>query len=235
MSHIIRAVTGAALASILVGLSALWAPVAHAGGPTSVLLAAPSQSQVTALHHSEAVYDQLRDQVGAIATPGEGPEVENSTEPYQGAFNLQVRLTWMIHDMQVWRQDIIHLDTPGGWVIETRELSSDGTLSKPRFHRPTDRAALQAVLTRVGINTDIDAALGHRRDHPKDPESPHPSSTPAAGAEVDRSGSLGDPGTTSAALIGVGFGGLIIGAVGYHLIDRRRRDRGEPDRIELHG
>jgi hypothetical protein len=78
---------------------------ALAGGPTSVLLANPQTGRVAALYHTDTAYDRLAGAVDAFAAV-----TEATTKP--GAvtddFTGEIRLTWLIHDMSIWRIDRIH-------------------------------------------------------------------------------------------------------------------------------
>ena len=52
-----------------------------------------------------------------------------------------MRLTWLIHDMQIWRIDTVHLTGQDGiWVETVVELSGDGDVfdQPARWHRPQD-------------------------------------------------------------------------------------------------
>lgn len=224
-------ITGALLTLLLLALSSLWAPTAQAGGPTSVLLAKPSTGQVVAYGYEDREYRRLREAIGNLsARPTLGPEVDR---PYGGAFgNRVVRLTWLIHDMSVWRTDLLH-PTPDGWFVETR-LMTDRRRSDdwpaPTWHRPVDPGALAAVLAGAGVQGSGDAS----------DSSGSPVRTAGSPDDEESATLMGGDGRTVLGLVGTGVAGGIIGVLGYRLASRRRLARNPggsqpPDRIELIG
>ena len=125
-----------ALAAALLGLTAFTALPAHAGGPTSVLLSAPPY--VTAVGYDDQRYYDLQELVQNAPKGDEG-----GTAHEAGKF---VRATWLIHDMSVWRIDIIYPDAPGGPWISTEEFLTGTKPAKPTWHRAADPARLLEVL-----------------------------------------------------------------------------------------
>jgi hypothetical protein len=140
----------AAAAVALLGL--LLAPgAAWAGGPTSVLLASPTSDQATGLYYSDPEYDQLM----ALLDPAPGA----ATGPADAGYGAeQVNVTWMIHDVSVWRVDRILLDAAGGAWISTYDTLGEGSTGTPgpgepgeTGHPATDPQALRALLTDLGL------------------------------------------------------------------------------------
>jgi hypothetical protein len=125
-----------ALAAALLGLTAFTALPAHAGGPTSVLLSAPPH--VTAVGYDDERYYDLQSLVQAPSKAAVGTDVHSV-----GKF---VRATWLIHDMSVWRIDVIYPDAPGGPWISTEEFMTGTKPAKPTWHRAADPARLLEVL-----------------------------------------------------------------------------------------
>jgi hypothetical protein len=128
--------TCALLFAVLITLAGV--TPASAGGPTSVLLSAPPK--VVALGYEDTLYNQL------LKLVGEAPPANGGTESHEsGEF---VRATWLIHDMSVWRLDIIYPDAPGGPWIATREVvDGSGQLPEnPVWHRSDAGAALSQLL-----------------------------------------------------------------------------------------
>jgi hypothetical protein len=126
------------LLAALLAVAALGTTPAHAGGPTSVLLSAPPH--VVAVGYEDKAYGELQRLTDTSATrPDPGTERHDS-----GHF---VRATWMIHDMSVWRIDIIYPDAPGGPWIATSE-SFDGNVAniKPVWHAAVDPIVLLKLL-----------------------------------------------------------------------------------------
>ncbi|WP_410787330.1 hypothetical protein [Kribbella sp. C-35] len=124
---------------LVVLILAFGATPAEAGGPTSVLLSAPPR--VVAVGYNDPRYDELVELTEL--TPG-----KPSGEHLSGRF---VRATWMIHDMSVWRIDIIYPDAPGGPWIATEELMSDTKPAKPTWHRATDPVKLLKLLNELKL------------------------------------------------------------------------------------
>src|SRR5918998_3026773 len=71
---------------------------AYAGGPTSVLMSNPGLGRATALHIANADYDRL---YAAVSEPTGDPEPPSGLS----LGGEEGRLTWVIHDVRVWRID----------------------------------------------------------------------------------------------------------------------------------
>jgi hypothetical protein len=126
------------LLAALFAVAALGTTPAHAGGPTSVLLSAPPH--VVAVGYEDKAYNELQ-RLTDVAVSKPDPVAERHDA---GHF---VRATWLIHDMSVWRIDVIYPDAPGGPWIATSE-SYDGNVAniKPVWHTAADPAALVKLL-----------------------------------------------------------------------------------------
>jgi hypothetical protein len=126
------------LLAALFAVVALGTTPAHAGGPTSVLLSAPPY--VTAVGYQDQRYADLQ-RLTELA-PG---TTKTGTELHDiGHF---IRATWLIHDMSVWRIDIIYPDAPGGpWVATTESMTTGSMPDNPTWHTATDRLALLKLL-----------------------------------------------------------------------------------------
>ncbi|WP_328999155.1 hypothetical protein OHA18_32505 [Kribbella sp. NBC_00709] len=137
--------TLALVAALAAALFAAAIP-AHAGGPTSVLLSSPPS--VTAVGYDDQRYYDLQELVQ------NAPEADNA-DPAREAGRF-VRATWLIHDMMVWRIDIIYPEAPGGPWISTQEFNGT-TPSKLTWHHPTDGARLLRLLDSFKLlNTKFD-------------------------------------------------------------------------------
>ncbi|WP_327634248.1 hypothetical protein OHB24_30210 [Kribbella sp. NBC_00482] len=157
---------------LVVVLFAIGVTPAHAGGPTSVLLSAPPR--VVAFGYSDPRYDELAKLTEL--TPG-----KPSGEHLSGRF---VRATWLIHDMSVWRIDIIYPDAPGGPWIATEELTSDTKPAKPTWHRATDPVKLLKLLNDLKLlSGELDGGPSLNDGYTSTPE-PAPSPEPPAQAQV---------------------------------------------------
>jgi hypothetical protein len=141
----------------VVGLGVLAIPgSAAAGGPTSVLLACPQHDRAAALYTGDPGYLRLLDLLGEQPVADPGPPPADSGTTY-------VTLTWLVHDVSIWRVDRAFLDTSGGtWLVT--ETATDagpppGTDLWPGqrggqgavWHRPADPAALLALFVDLGL------------------------------------------------------------------------------------
>jgi hypothetical protein len=136
--------TFALLFAVLITVAGAALP-ASAGGPTSVLLSAPPK--VVAFGYEDARYMRLQELTGIDVNSHPAGARDAHTE---GPF---VRALWLIHDMAIWRFDLIYPQAAGGPWIATYE-SVDGMSSlpeKPIWHRSTDPAALTKLLTSLKL------------------------------------------------------------------------------------
>lgn len=222
-------------------LAALLLPAvpAHAGGPTSVLLAAPGAS-ATALYHTDPEYDELRRLVGIApaadaATSSRGdsrPEAAHRAGPY-------VTVTWLIHDVDVWRVDRIYYEAPGGpWIYtETDELNQ---AAAREWRTSDDPDRLLHLLAELGLT-------GSDRAGPVPPPPPEPAGYAAGGSAGEDSAEAAGAGdavsaqpaadTESAATSAVSpwwwttgglVAGLLLAAGGAALWSPRRGADGRP-------
>lgn len=124
--------------AIVLALFALTAAPAYAGGPTSVVLSAPPH--VIAFGYDDTQYAEL--QRLADGAPG---------EPGEHAVGRFVRATWLIHDMSVWRIDVIYPDAPGGpWIQSVNAFDGSG---KPVWRRSSDPVKLLRLLSDLKLLT----------------------------------------------------------------------------------
>jgi hypothetical protein len=213
------------LLTVLLGVAG-WAGAArsaYAGGPTSVLLVNTDRARVHALYRTDATYDRLVTAVGetdGVSTPP--PGVAEGVKD-------QVKLTWLIHDVAVWRLDRVVLTRNDGiWIETALTLPEDNHTS--RWHRAHDDQALTALLSATGL-------LGAQAQPPgNSPASTSPTSTTSAVADdtsaADATSAPTAPGLPILGIVAAGLGGLIVGALGA-LIVRPRTARAP--RITLDG
>lgn len=213
------------LAALLTGWTWLSvAPVARAGGPTSLLVTNPGTQQATGLYYTDRGYDLL---VGALGAYAEQPEgVTASPRAPNGNAGREVRLTWMIHDMSVWRVDRIHLTTDGVWIETVVDVADRGdVLEQPsRWSRPRDEQALYSVLRDVGVLAG--PAVAASRAVPTTAAPTTPMGMPAM------AGSSQSGAPTGLLAVGTGLAGLGVG-VAVSLLRRSRP--GRHDRFALTG
>ena len=145
------AFVGAIAASVLAG-----AVPAAAGGPTSVLVASP-QSHVTAsAYTSDTEYATLARAVD------ESPDAEaGAPDPVIGPGGTQINVTWLMHDVWVWRVDRIVLDVEGGpWIYTQVEVDEPIDFDKPGvWHRSPTPEELVALLERWGMTKEAPAKV----------------------------------------------------------------------------
>ncbi|GAB2641037.1 hypothetical protein [Kribbella swartbergensis] len=126
-----------ALFVTVLAVAALGAAPAQAGGPTSVLLSSPPK--VVAVGYEDQRYadlQRLTDSVGSRDAAGDE----------RHAVGNFVRAAWLIHDMSVWRLDIIYPDAPGGPWIARQEYNGGPSSGKPTWHTPADKVGLLKLL-----------------------------------------------------------------------------------------
>lgn len=199
--------------AVLIGLLAAvsWfaaAQSASAGGPTSVLLANPQTGRVAALYHTDTAYDRLAGAVGAFAAvTGSTTKPGAVTDDFTG----EIRLTWLIHDMSIWRIDRVHATTEDGMWVQTVVRTDGGDMfDQPgTWHRPADPKALTAALQDAGLLTpgvDGSSSIASRA------ESGH-----AAGIDAPVPTAASPNGGLITAVVVVG---LLVGAAGATLVRR---------------
>lgn len=222
------------LFSLMLALGAvLAASPAAAGGPTSVLLADPGSGRTAALYYSDTKYGELQQLVGRAPSTGatEGAEAH--------AVGRSISLTWLIHDVSVWRVDRIYPDAPGGPWIATQELLGESTNiwdTPVRWRQPRESKALFALLDRIGVgtgsgvDTGIGTAAGSEPDAAADAPVPEASAQSGPAADAARSDSRAN-GTGVAGwvwgLIGLALGGALTGCA-VLLVSRRREQLDHP-------
>jgi hypothetical protein len=217
--------------------SASTAAPAQAGGPTSVLMTNPATGRAHALYVSDRAYDRLVDAVG-----GFGAESGSAAKPASVVddFGNEIRLTWLIHDMSIWRIDRVHITAKDGTWIETVVTIDGGDVfgRQGSWHRAHDQRLLMASLTAAGLLATSARVTG-------DPTSIVP---PAAVPTVEQAGptvaqTAAAPVVASsrtavpvaAMIAGAGAGGLVVGAVAALVLARPRTRRSRPPRVVLTG
>ncbi|SDK75515.1 hypothetical protein [Streptomyces indicus] len=170
-----------ALGALVAGLALvlLGAPGATAGGPTSVLLASPTNARAAALYGQEETYRELEQLllVGRDIAGDKAPPMETLMD------GQMVNVTWMIHDTQPWRVDRVYAMLPGTsdykvWihtVVDHEGMAPD--LSKGVWHLAKQPGELNALLDRLGL-FDASSAAGEATE----PLTPAPGETEPAGA-----------------------------------------------------
>jgi hypothetical protein len=221
-------------AALITLLTLLAASPAAAGGPTSALLVVPGVGTTAALYTGDADYATLAGYVGAFEPDGVAGRVDQSGAGHESGPGVTV--TWLIHDVQVWRVDRIYAGADGPW-ISTQVLTdgSAGIWDRPVvWHAAADGKALLALLQRLGLDPSgavspaADSAAGAvgapgGQPVPRDAQATAPGRAPGA-----------DP---WGAGWGWGIVGLALGAaatlVAVRLAPLRARSAAQPDRQSL--
>lgn len=177
----------------------LLAGPASAGGPTSALLVVPGVGRTASLYTTDPAYASLADLVGAFRDDGAAGRVDRSGASHESGTGVTV--TWLIHDVQVWRVDRIYLGAPGGpWISTQVAIGENGAIwdSPVAWHTATRGKELTLLLDGLGLLDG--SAAGDSAPQPTTAAVPQPVSDPPAD---DR----------SAGTAGVlwGLGGLAVG------------------------
>ncbi|NGN70020.1 hypothetical protein G5C51_39800 [Streptomyces sp. A7024] len=128
---------------------------ASAGGPTSVAVFNAGSWQATALHATSESYDELANAIGELSDQTHALSKAPSSAALGGQEGRQVTATWMIHDVQVWRVDRIHLDTRDGRPLILRSLTDlSGREAKPTqtWLRAADPEGLRQLLAQLKVD-----------------------------------------------------------------------------------
>ncbi|WP_407560675.1 hypothetical protein [Streptomyces sp. 184] len=198
------AATAAALA-LAVGL----AGPAAAGGPTSALLVNGGSGDAAALHATNPDYAALDK---AIGDAGEQIDALLTQADFGGADARQVTVTWLQHDVHVWRVDTLYPDARGGAVV-SRGTGADAATS-PTWRRVEHPERLGSLLDRLGVaevpeeqsgwympsqfGTEAAApGAGGEEPAPESAEGPNPDADPAAAAGSDKDAASGRQATAA--------------------------------------
>lgn len=146
MRTILRSIGGVAAAAMLMLLAPL---TASAGGPTSVLLVSPARQATASLYTTDEAYQRLARLVGD--SPAADPTAPDLTG---GPGSDAINVTWLIHDVQIWRVDRIFIGAKGGPWVSTN-LMHDGQafpeLDKGMVHKVSDGKELVALLSALRL------------------------------------------------------------------------------------
>jgi hypothetical protein len=146
---------------VLVGASCLLAAgTGFAGGPTSALLVAPGYERAAAVYYSDPEYQQLETLLAQpAAATGSAADVP-AAAPADGLGYITV--TWLVHDVSIWRIDRIFLAQDGDHLIVTQLTDGSNATGIGMYpgqlgddtavqHRAADPVALQSLLDKLGL------------------------------------------------------------------------------------
>jgi hypothetical protein len=210
---------------------------AHAGGPTSVLMTNPATGRAYALYYGDRAYQRLASAVG-----GFGAESGSAQRPQSVVddFGSEIRLTWMIHDMSIWRIDRVRITPQDGTWVETLVQVADGDIfSRPaNWHRAADLKLLMGSLKAAGLL----AGSARVTADPTSMVPPATAPTVAQAVPTVAQTALAPVVATSrtavpvpAMIAGAGVAGLAVGAVAALTLVRPRTRRDRPSRVVLTG
>lgn len=138
-----------AVLAVITAVFLVVVPPASAGGPTSVLIASPEQGRAAALYARQSEYQALERYLG------QNPQESDKDAPkslHGGPGTSAINVTWLLHDIDVWRVDRVFLNTPGGPWVETHTSILDGSLDLGQpgvVHRASSPKELSALLDRL--------------------------------------------------------------------------------------
>lgn len=223
--HVVRT----ALTAALLGVAALTAAPAAAGGPTSALLSIPGAGSTASLYYTDPEYDELADLVG-VSQPSGTFDTELGTH----VSGPGITITWLIHDVDTWRVDRVYLGGEDGPWISTQLASGNASIweSPVRWHQPQDGARLARLLDGLGLgtaaskNTDFEGVSGATEQDTTTAPAAAPTTGQAAAAATE-------PGWIGR--VGWALGGLVGGALLMLAWTRRRTAEQEDPAQPLDG
>ena len=236
--------TASAAATVLVLLMAplLTAGPAAAGGPTSVLLTAPAIGRTASLYTTDATYTELAEQVGASMALGSAEQPGTTPSSRSHDVGNAVTLTWLIHDVMVWRVDQVYVDAAGGpWIAtqETNGAAGDIYSAPVTWHRSPEPKALVELLGSKGLLAGTSGAAPGEATPPVTAATAAPDTATGQGSEDGAAaGSSGAPGSSGssdglspalAALLGLAVGALLTGLASVAVVRRSAAGRRWPD------
>lgn len=135
--------------ALIAGLCVAAAPSAVAGGPTSVLIVNQVDGRGAGVVIGSDRYDTLLSSLGGEGRPTASPEPPAVPE---GASSI--KLVWLIHDVEPWRIDQVHVVGDAVWVQTFFSDGGNPYESAPVWHRPARGEELVAGLTALGVHGD---------------------------------------------------------------------------------
>jgi hypothetical protein len=143
----IRRVT--AVLAVITAVFLVVVPPASAGGPTSVLIASPGKSRAAALYTTQSDYQDLDSYIGQYPRESD----KDAPESLRGGPGTSaINVTWLIHDVHIWRVDRVYFDIPGGPWVESH-MSTTGASpdlgQRGVVHRASSPKQLSALVDRL--------------------------------------------------------------------------------------
>ncbi|HZB66687.1 MAG TPA: hypothetical protein VE503_04630 [Ornithinibacter sp.] len=210
--------------ALVAGFFVLSVPSAVAGGPTSVLLVNYDTGRSAAALNGSSAYTELQSILGDENRPAKSVTPPGVVEQSDSG----VRLVWLIHDVNPWRIDNVHVVGSDVWVETYVDTSgTDPYAQSPIWHQPARAADLVTSLTALGV-------LGTGRSDAGG--SAAAQGRVAPGASTDMVSQPSTSGVSWALATGLAAGGVLVGAVlGTVLARRGLRPLHIPRRAEAMG
>jgi len=216
------------LAALLIAATTLLATPAAAGGPTSVLLVLPGSGRTASLSYDDPEYEALSRLIG----PGRELSATATGVPdADGSSGSAVTVTWLLHDVLVWRVDRVYPQAAGGpWIATELMDESSRLLTSGRWHTAADGPQLTALLSRLGVLPGAPRS-GAATSAPAAPAAPATAPPRAATASPPRTSQQASAGVAAAWALG-GLAAGVAGTLGSLRIRSRprRSDDGRPVR-----
>lgn len=205
MRNFARYTGGVAVAAMLMLVAPL---TASAGGPTSVLLVSPGRQATASLYTTDEAYERL------LTLVGDNPMADPTAPDMQGGPGSDaINVTWLVHDVQIWRVDRIFTDAKDGpWISTIMVPDGRSTFDQAgAVHRPTDSKELIALLSALRLlgSTPVEAYQGPKAAPVDLPASQPAAATPAPGTPPDRGWLWLVVGVAGGAVLAVGFRPLV--------------------------
>ncbi|SNS54986.1 hypothetical protein [Actinacidiphila glaucinigra] len=212
-------VTVTALAAVVGGSGP-----AAAGGPTSVMLVAPASGKAAGIYASSPDYRELEQSIGN----GSKEEPPDSLSDVMDDHHRQVTLTWLIHDVSVWKVDYVYPDGPGGAWVHSRSVMETGLPEQGvwrKAERPEDLRRLLGRLGLMGADKGLGVSAPDYLPGPDDAAAVEetPAAAPEGSTAAPQAAAAGDGGGADGwwlSLPGLGAG-LLVGGAGTFLVLRR--------------
>ncbi|MFW6694659.1 hypothetical protein [Streptomyces sp. MAR4 CNX-425] len=149
-------VTAASALAAAVGLGLGLAGPAAAGGPTSALLVNGGSGDAAALYATDPGYKALDK---AIGDTGERLDPLRTDAELGGMDGRRITVTWLQHDVHVWRVDTLYPDARGGAVV-SRAAGADATAATETWRRVAHPERLGSLLDRLGVAEEPEEQRG---------------------------------------------------------------------------
>jgi hypothetical protein len=193
-------IAGGVVASAVLVLAA---PVpASAGGPTSVLIVSPGRHATASLYTTDEAYTRLETLLG------QNPTADPAAPDLHGGPGTDaINVTWLAHDVWIWRVDRIFTDAPQGPWIETFTSTENGiNFDKPGVrHAPSDSQGLMTLLSALRLLGEPPPPAYAGAKAPVTQQQPAPAATVSESAPPDRGWLWLALGIAAGAVLVIGF------------------------------